>query len=110
MEQFYRGVEVVMHTATLIAQHNEQLQAANAASTERNSRKRERIQEGGTFSQEEAQDPMAENEALALAKVVRHEEEDAAGAARRWTQVCKQCSKPGHNKYACTNDSSTSDE
>jgi hypothetical protein len=38
MEQFYRGVEVVMHTATLIAQHNEQLQAVNAAASERKGR------------------------------------------------------------------------
>jgi hypothetical protein len=44
MEQLYWGVEVMMHTATLIAQHNEQLQAANAAASERKGRKRKCIQ------------------------------------------------------------------
>jgi hypothetical protein len=56
MEQFYRGVEIVMHLATLIAQHNEQLQAANTAASERRSRKTKHIQEGGTLSQEQADD------------------------------------------------------
>jgi hypothetical protein len=43
MEQFYRGVEIVMHLATLIAQHNKQLEAANTTASERKSRKRRRI-------------------------------------------------------------------
>jgi hypothetical protein len=34
MEQFYRGVDIVIHSATLIAQHNEQLQAASTAAAE----------------------------------------------------------------------------
>jgi hypothetical protein len=107
MEQFYRGVEVVMHTATLIAQQNEQLQAANAASTERNSRKRKRIQKGGTLSQEEAADIIARRDALAAAKVVRHEEGRAGGAAPRWIQGCKLCGQPGHNRRTCTIDTAT---
>jgi hypothetical protein len=43
-----------MHLAILIAQHNDRLEAANAASSERRGRKRKRIQKGGTLLQEEA--------------------------------------------------------
>jgi hypothetical protein len=42
MQQFYWGVEIVMHLATLIAQHNERLEANNAAASERKGRKRKR--------------------------------------------------------------------
>jgi hypothetical protein len=52
-----------MHSATLIAQHNQKLEAANAASSERKGRKRKRIQKGGTVSQEEAQDLINKREA-----------------------------------------------
>jgi hypothetical protein len=104
MEQFYRGVEVVMHTATLIAQHNEQLQAANAAASERKGRKRKRIQKGGTLSQEEAQDLIAEREALALVEVERREERRAAGGSSRGIPHCRTCGEPGHNKRTCTKD------
>jgi Asp-tRNA(Asn)/Glu-tRNA(Gln) amidotransferase B subunit len=107
MEQFYRGIEVVMHTATLIVQQNEELQAANAASTERSSRKRKRIQKGGTLSLEEAQDLVARRDALAVAKRVRREEARAEGVARWWIQKCKQCGEPGHNTRTCRKDRAT---
>jgi hypothetical protein len=110
MEQFYRGVEMVMHSATLIAQHNEQLEAANTTASERKSRKRRRIQKGGTLSQEQADDIKAQKEALALAEVGRDEERRAAGATRRWIQVCKQCGKPGHNRRTCSKDTATPGE
>jgi hypothetical protein len=77
------GTKVVMHTATLIAQHNEQLQAANAAASERKSRKKKRIQKGATLSQKEAQDLIAEREALVLVEVERREERRAAGGSSR---------------------------
>jgi hypothetical protein len=34
MEQFYRGVDIVIHSTTLTAQHNQQLQAASTAAAE----------------------------------------------------------------------------
>jgi hypothetical protein len=77
MQQFYRGVEIVMHSATLIAQHNERLEAANAAASERKGQKRNRVQKGGTLSQEEAQDLILEREALTLVEVERREERRA---------------------------------
>jgi hypothetical protein len=104
MEQFYQGVEVVMHTATLIAQHNKQLQAANAAASKRKGRKRKRIQKGGTLSQEEAQDLIAKREALALVEVERREERRAAGGSSRGIPHCSTCGEPGHNKRTCTKD------
>jgi hypothetical protein len=104
MEQFYRGVEIVMHSATLIAQHNEQLQAANTAASERRSRKRKRIQKGGTLTQEEAENIVAQRDAGVLAEEVRREERRAAGGSGRGIPHCRTCGEPGHNKRTCRKD------
>jgi hypothetical protein len=45
-----------MHSATLIAQHNKQLKAANTTTSKHKSRKRRCIQKGGTLLQEQADD------------------------------------------------------
>jgi hypothetical protein len=109
MEQFYQGVEVVMHTATLIAQHNEQLQAANAVASERKGRKRKRIQKGGTCSQEEAQDLIAKREVLALIEVYRRAARRAAGGSSRGIPRCRTCGEQGYNKKICTKDAAASE-
>jgi hypothetical protein len=101
MQQFYRGVEIVMHSATLIAQHNEQLQAANTAASERRSRKRKRIQKGGTFTQEEAGDIVAQRDAVVLVDEVRREERRAAGGSGRGIPHCRTCGDPEHNRRTC---------
>jgi hypothetical protein len=93
-----------MHTATLIAQHNKQLQAANAAASKRKARKRKHIQKGGTLSQEEAQDLIAKREALALVEVERRKERRAAGGSSRGIPHYRTYSEPGHNKRTCTKD------
>jgi hypothetical protein len=104
MQQFYRGVEIIMHSATLIAQHNKQLEAANTAASKHRSRKRKRIQKGGTLTQEEADDIVAQREALALAEAERREERRAVGGRSRGIPHCSICSEPGHNKRTCTKD------
>jgi hypothetical protein len=108
MQQFYQGIKIVMHSATLIAQHNKGLEAANAAASERKGRKRKRIQKGGTLSQEEAQDLIAEREALALVEVERREKRRAAGGSSRGVPHCRTCGEPGHNKRTCTKDAAAS--
>jgi hypothetical protein len=108
MQQLHRGVEIVMHSATLIAQHNEQLQAANTAASERKSRKRKRIQKGGTLTQEEAEDIVAQRDAVVLAEEVRREERRAAGGSSRGIPHCRTCGEPGHNKRTCRKDAATS--
>jgi hypothetical protein len=110
MQQFYRGVEIMMHSATLMAQHNKQLEAANTAASERRSRKRKRIQKGGTLTQEEADDIVAQREALALAEAERREERRAVGGSSRGIPHCSICSEPGHNKRTCTKDAAISED
>jgi hypothetical protein len=55
-------------------------EAVATSATERKTRKRKRIQKGGTLSQEEADDIKAQREALALAAAERYEERRAASA------------------------------
>jgi hypothetical protein len=104
VQQMEKGAAILVHSGTLLASEVLRLQAVNAASTERNSRKRKRIQKGGTLSQEEADDIKARREALALAKEQRHEERRAAGGSSRGIPHCRICGEPGHNKRTCTKD------
>jgi hypothetical protein len=84
-----------MHSATLIAQHNKGLKAANAAASKHKGQKRKCIQKGGTLLQEEAQDLIAEREALALVEVERREKRRAASSSSRGVPHCRTCGKPG---------------
>jgi hypothetical protein len=98
----------VMHSATLIAQHNKQLQAANTAASARKSRKRKRIQKRGTLTQEEAEDIVAQRAALALAEAERRKERRAASGSNKGIPHYSTCSKPEHNKRTCTKDAAAS--
>jgi hypothetical protein len=82
-------------------------QLGRTLSSEREGRKRSRIQKQETRLQEEAEDLMAESEAfaLALAGVERHEERRPAGVARWWVSRREKCSERGydiktHRKHA----------
>jgi hypothetical protein len=108
VQQMEKGAAILVHSGTLLASEVLRLQAVNAASTERNSRKRKRIQKGGTLSQEEADDIKARREALALAKEQRGEERRAAGGSIRGVPHCGTCGEPGHNKRTCAKDAATS--
>jgi hypothetical protein len=75
VQQMQKGAEMMLHNGTLLAAQLLHQEAVATSATERKSRKRKRIQKGGTLSQEEAQDLIARRDALAAAKVVRHEED-----------------------------------
>jgi hypothetical protein len=89
VQQMQKGAEMMLHNGTLLAAQLLHQEAVATSATERKSRKRKRIQKGGTLSQEEAQDLIARRDALAAAKVVRHEEALAAGVTQGWIQMCK---------------------
>ena len=80
MQQFQRGAEIMVHTGTLLADRITKLEAANANASARKSRKR--IQNGGTLTQEEAEDIIARKDAVDQAEVEKREERRAAGVTR----------------------------
>jgi hypothetical protein len=110
VQQMQKGAEMMLHNGTLLAAQLLHQEAVATSATERKTRKRKRIQKGGTLSQEEADDIKARREALALAAAERYEERRAAGAPQSRIQGCKQCGKPGHNRRTCTKDSAESAE
>jgi hypothetical protein len=102
VQQMQKGAEMMLHNGTLLAAQLLHQEAVATSATERKSRKRKRIQKGGTLSKEEADDIIARREALALAAAERREERHVAGAARQCVQVCTACRNPGHNRRTCT--------
>jgi hypothetical protein len=60
MDQLQKGTAMILHSQTLLAARVLQLEASNRAASERKSRKRKRIQEGGDLSKEQAEDLIAQ--------------------------------------------------
>ena len=102
VQQMQKGAEMLVHTGTILASEVARLQAINAAASERRGRKRKHIQKGGTLTQEEAEDIVAQRDAVVLAEEIRREERRAAGGSSWGIPHCSTCSEPGHNKRTCT--------
>ena len=59
MDQLQKGTAMILHSQTLLAARVLQLEASNRAASERKSRKRKQIQEGGDLSKEQAEELIA---------------------------------------------------
>jgi hypothetical protein len=102
VQQMQKGAEMMLHNRTLLAAQLLHQEAVATSATERKSQKQKRIQKGGTLSKEEADDIIAQREALALAAAERREERHVAGAAQQCVQVCTACRNPRHNRRTYT--------
>jgi hypothetical protein len=95
---------IKLHTNTLLEARVAALEQANNAASERKKRKKRRIQEGGTLSQAEAEELIAQRDAKAQLEVERREERVQAGGSSKGIRRCKRCSEVGHNKRTCKKD------
>jgi hypothetical protein len=73
-QQFQKGAEMMVHTQMLMAAEMVRLRAANQAASKRKTRKRKRIQHGGTLSQQEAEETSERSDAETLVEAERREE------------------------------------
>jgi hypothetical protein len=97
IDQLQRGAAMLLHGQTLLAARVLQLEASNKAASERKSRKRKQIQEGGDLSKEEAEDLIAQCDVGAQVKGETHEGRARTGAGKKGKRHCKRCSEAGHN-------------
>jgi hypothetical protein len=104
VQQFQKGAEMIVHTQVLMAAEIVRLQAANKAASERKTRKKKRIQYGGTLSQQEAEEIVRRRDAEALVEAERREERVRTGGSREGSRRCGRCSEVGHNKRTCKKD------
>lgn len=79
----------------------DELEVANAAMKKRKSRKRTRVQAGGTLTVEEGRELAATKARPAKAQRLQgSQRDDAEGSAPR-QRLCSNCGKAGHNSRTC---------
>jgi hypothetical protein len=81
-----------------------QLEASNKAASERQSRKRKRIQKGGDLSKKQAEDLIAQCDVGAQIEGESREGRARTGAVKRGKRHCKGCGETGHNSRTCKKD------
>jgi hypothetical protein len=100
----------MLHQAVLLAARNTELEEQLAVMTKRKSRKRKRIQQGGTMEFGEAAAQVAAEASVAAERSKKArgsgDQERAQPALRR----CGNCGETGHNARTCKKDTEVSSE
>ena len=104
VEQLRKGTEIILHSQTLLAARVIQLEASNRAASERKSRKRKRIQEGGDLSKQEAEDLIAQLDVGAQVEREIRKGRARISVGKQRKSHCKRCGKTGHNSRTCKKD------
>jgi len=108
--QLVKGAELMLHQNALLAARNHELEEQLAIMTKRKSRKRKRIQQGGTIEYGTAAAQVAAEASAApqRSKKARGsgDQETAQPAIRR----CGNCGRTGHNARTCKKDTEASSE
>jgi hypothetical protein len=99
--QVKKGSTLKVYSHALLEAWIANLEEANQAASECKKRKKKRIQKGGTLSQVEAEDRVAQKDVEAQFEVERREERVRTGASRGGIRHCKRCGETGHNKRTC---------
>jgi len=105
-----KGAQKIAHEFELMKARIKELEEANAANTKRKSRKRTRVQTGGTLLAEEGLQLAAAKERSAKKQRLPGGREDSADGSVRRQRLCSKCSKPGHNARTCQEPEEVSSE
>ncbi|KAF2745975.1 hypothetical protein M011DRAFT_404980, partial [Sporormia fimetaria CBS 119925] len=97
VEQLRKGTEIILHSQTLLAARVVQLEASNKAASERKSRKKRRIQNGGDLSKQEAEELIAQ---LDVEGEMR-ESRARTSVGKQRKSHCRRCGETGHNSRTC---------
>jgi hypothetical protein len=100
LNQLTRGAEMMMHSATLLQQRVTTLQQANNALSQRKSRKRRRIQEGGTLTVAAGVDLSQPSNNGQDREVLSQNGPESASAPRSQRR-CGYCRQVGHRIETC---------
>jgi hypothetical protein len=100
--QVKRGSTKRDHSHTLLKARIAKLEQANQAASERKKRKTKRIQKGGDFSKEQAEDLIAQCDVGAQIEGETRESRARTGASKRGKRHCKRCGETGHNSRTFT--------
>ena len=95
--QLVKGCQLAMNSATILAEENRKLRAANHARKQRKTRQRQYIATGGALQAEEGRRLAAEAERVHE----QVEQEDRVGRPRA-PPTCSNCHEQGHRRTQCT--------
>ena len=101
VEQLRKGTEIILHSQTLLAARVVQLEASNKAASERKSRKKRRIQNGGDLSKQEAEDLTAQLDVRAQVEGEMRESRARTSVGKQRKSHCRRCGETGHNSRTC---------
>jgi hypothetical protein len=104
LEHYAKGGAILSHKLAFAQRENAELQAALAAATERRSRKRKRIQEGGSLPVEEGQRLAALAEFGARRDGKKQKKRVRAEGGEPSQRRCGRCGEGGHNARTCKNE------
>jgi hypothetical protein len=101
VDQFARGTSKIMYQLALLKAENQNLRKANETLSKRRRAKKTRLQDGGSLSQQDAQDIQDEKDV-----VLQVEREMKASGGRKPREElrarrCGNCGETGHNARTC---------
>jgi hypothetical protein len=110
LEKLSKGAAYVAHKLVLSQKRNAELEAANEAATRRKSRKRKRIQQGGTLTAEEGLQLTTLMDSAARGSRKRRAGDEADDPAQRRRGRCGRCGETGHNSRTCKQEAAVDSE
>jgi hypothetical protein len=110
VDQFTKGASQIMHQLALLKAENQNLRQANEVLSKRRRARKTRLRQGGSLSQQEAQDLQDERDVM---QQVEQETKASSGRKPREetrARRCGKCSETGHNARTCQIAIDTSEE
>ena len=101
VDQFAKGASKIMHQLVLLKAENQSLRQANEALSKRRRAKKIRLRQGGSLSQQEAQDLQDDRD---VGEQVKQEMKTNSGRKPREesrARRCGNCGETGHNSRTC---------
>jgi hypothetical protein len=101
VDQFAKGASKIMHQLVLLKAENQSLRQANEALSKRRRAKKTRLRQGGSLSQQEAQDLQDDKD---VGQQVKQEMKTSSGRKPREesrARRCGNCGETGHNARTC---------
>ena len=101
VDQFTKGASTIMHQLALLKAENQSLQQANEVLSKHRRAKKTHLQQGGSLSQQEAQDLQDDRD---IAQQVVKEIKASSGRKPREeirARRCGNCGEAGHNTRTC---------
>jgi hypothetical protein len=91
VNQLRKGIEMIMHSQTLLAARVLQLEASNRATSKRKSRRTKQIQKGNDLSKEQVEDLLARIDVGAQIEGETREGRARPATGKQHKRLCRRC-------------------